>query len=160
MYDIYTILNLDAQVLYCCVQLIVVNIHVDQLLWMKCICFNFLSCIIMIRTDEFFSALYSPFFMQFMKHLFTALFKNTQILKFNSKLRCCQIILADLSGNRSVLQRVQKAMVQFWFVIGRFRSFLCVSRFDVYNRNYNWRQQKTQLWTQLLNCRERVWKAE
>ena len=60
MYNTYTILNLDVQVLYFCVQLIVVNMHVDQLLWMKCIRFNFLPCIIIIRTGEFFSALYSP----------------------------------------------------------------------------------------------------
>ena len=101
------------------------------------------------RTDQnrwIFSALYSPLFIQFMKHLLTALFKNTQILKFKSQLGCRQIILADLLGNRSLLQRVQKVMVHLWFVIGRFRSVLCVSRFDFYDRNYNWRQRKTQLW--------------
>ena len=161
MYITYTILNLDVQVLYFCVQLIVVNMHVDQLLWMKCIRFNFLPCMIIIRTGEFFplSILPSPF-IQFMKHLLTVLFKNTQILKFKSQLGCRQIILADLLGNRSLLQRVQKVMVQLWFVIGRFRSVLCVSRFDVYNRNHNWRQRKTQLWRQLLNFRVRVWKAQ
>ena len=156
----FTILNLDVQVLHFCVQLIVVNMHVDQLLWMKCIRFNFLPCIIVIRTGEFFPLSIPSFFIQSMKNHLTALFKNTQILKFKSQLRCCQIILADLSGNRNLLQRVQKVKVQLWFVIGRFRSVLCVSRLDVYNRNYNWRRQKTQLWRQLLNCRVRVWKAE
>ena len=80
----FTISNLDVQVLHFCVQLIVVNMHVDQLLWMKCIRFNFLPCIIMIRTGEF--ILFS-LFIQFMKHLLTALFKNTQILKFKSQLK-------------------------------------------------------------------------
>ena len=109
----------------------------------------------------FFRSLFSPsLFIQFMKHLLTALFKNTQILRFKSQLSCRQIILADLLGNRSLLQRVQKFMVQLWFVIGRFRSVLCVSRFAVYNRNHNWRQRKTQLWRQLLNFRVRVWKAQ
>ena len=112
IYNTHTILNLDVQVLYFCVQLIAVNMHVDQLLWMKCIRYNFLPCIIMIRTGECFSALYSPLFMQFMKHLLTALFKNALILKFKSQLGCRQIILTDLLGNRSLLQRVQKVMVQ------------------------------------------------
>lgn len=61
MYNTYTMLNLDVQVLYVCVQLIVVNMHVDQLLWMKCIRFNFLTCIIMIRTGEFFPLSLLPF---------------------------------------------------------------------------------------------------
>ena len=100
-----------------------------------------------------FLALYSLLFIQFMKNHLTALFKNTQILKFKSQLRCCQIILADLSGNRGLLQRVQKVMVQLWFVIGRFRSVLCVSRLDVYNRNYNWRPQKR-------NCEGSFWTVE
>ena len=58
----FTILNLDVQVLHFCVQLIVVNMHVDQLLWMKCIRFNFLPCIIMIRTGEFIPLSILPFY--------------------------------------------------------------------------------------------------
>ena len=58
----FTISNLDVQVLHFCVQLIVVNMHVDQLLWMKCIRFNFLPCIIMIRTGEFIPLSILPFY--------------------------------------------------------------------------------------------------
>ena len=41
-----------------------------------------------------------------------------------------------------------------WFVIGGFQSILCVSRFVACGcNNYDWRQQKTQLWRRLLNLR-------
>ena len=45
-----------------------------------------------------------------------------------------------------------------WFVIGGFRSVLCfcVSRFVACDRNYDWRERKTQLWTRLLNFRVRM----
>ena len=43
-----------------------------------------------------------------------------------------------------------------WFVIGGFRSVLCVSRFVACDRNYDWRQRKTQLWRRLLNFRVRM----
>ena len=46
-----------------------------------------------------------------------------------------------------------------WFVIGGFRSVLCVSVFQgsfASDRNYDWRQRKTQLWRSLLNFRVRM----
>ena len=45
-----------------------------------------------------------------------------------------------------------------WCVIGGFRSLLCVSvsRFVACDHNYDWRQQKTWLWRQLLNFRVRM----
>ena len=67
------------------------------------------------------------------------------------------IILVDLSGNRTLLQRVQRS----WFVICdcwisiRFVCF-CVSRFVACDRNYDRRQRKTQLWRRLLSFRVRV----
>ena len=40
--------------------------------------------------------------------------------------------------------------------IGGFRSVFCVSRFLARDRNYDWRQRKTQLWRRHLNFRVRV----
>ena len=67
------------------------------------------------------------------------------------------MILVDLSGNRTLLQRVQRS----WFVICdcwisiRFVCF-CVSRFVACDRIYDRRQRKTQLWRRLLSFRVRV----
>ena len=129
-------MNLDVQVLYFCVLLIVVNMHVDQLLWIKCIRFNFLPCIITISTGEFFRSLFSPFYTIHEKSLNCAFQKHT-----NSKVQKPTSLPSNLlSGplrKQKFTSTVQKVMVQLRFVIGRFRSVLCVSRFDVYNRNYN-----------------------
>ena len=91
----------------------------------------------------------------------TALFKNTRTLKFKAnwhlRFSLPSIILVDLSGNRTLLQRVQRS----WFVICdcwisiRFVCF-CVSRFVACDRNYDRRQRKTQLWRRLLSFRVRV----
>ena len=62
------------------------------------------------------------------------------------------IILADLLGNRT--WRDQKVMVCDWLFI---RSAWCVnfcgSRLIACDCNYDWWQQKTQLWRRLLNLR-------
>ena len=52
-------------------------------------------------------------------------------MHFNPLVQKCQtpIILADLLGNESLLQRVQKIFF-LWFVIGGFRSVLWVSVFQ------------------------------
>ena len=42
----------------------------------------------------------------------------------------------------------------FWFVIGGFRSVF--SGFVACDRNYDWRQRKTELWRRLLNVRVRM----
>ena len=42
-----------------------------------------------------------------------------------------------------------------WWISIRSLCF-CVSRFVVCDHNYDWRQQKTQLWRQLLNFRVRM----
>ena len=42
-----------------------------------------------------------------------------------------------------------------WWILIRFVCF-CVSRFVACDRNYDWRQRKTQLWRRLLNFRVRV----
>ena len=79
----------------------------------------------------------------------TALFKNMWILKFKSQLTSVfsllSIILADLLGNRSLLQRAQKVMdCKLWISI----HFVCFSvpRFVACHHNYNRQQQKTHLW--------------
>ena len=66
-------------------------------------------------------------------------------------------ILADLLENKTLLQRVQKVMygICHWWISIRFGCF-CVSRFVACDRNYDWRQRKTQLWRQLLNLRVRM----
>ena len=55
------------------------------------------------------------FSTHFTSYHITAFFINTQILKFKSQLTfvffAAVIILADLLGNRSLHQRVQKVMV-------------------------------------------------
>ena len=134
-------MNLDVQVLYFYVLLIVVNMHVDQLLWMKCIRFNFLPRIIMIRTGEFFCSLFSPFYTihetslncAFQKQINSKVQKPTSLPSnhLSGPLRKQKFTLTGSKGHGSV---------------GTFRSVLCVSWFDVYNRNYNWRLRKRQLW--------------
>ena len=61
------------------------------------------------------------------------------------------LILTDLLGNKTVLHGFKRS----WFVICGFRSVLCVSvsRFVACDRNYDWRQRKTQLWRWLLKFR-------
>ena len=62
-------------------------------------------------------------------------------------------ILVELLGNRTLLKRVQKVMVcDLWLV--DLDPFLWVpSKFVAYDRNYDWRQRKTQLWRRVLNFR-------
>ena len=79
---------------------------------------------------------------------------NSEAQKLTDVCVLLSIILEDLLGNRSLLQRVQKVMVcDWWILIHRVCS--CVSRFIACDRN-DWRQQKTQLWRQLLNFRVRM----
>ena len=65
------------------------------------------------------------------------------------------IILTDLLGNKTLLHGFKRS----WFVICGFRSVLCfsVSRFVACDRNYDWRQRKTQLWSLEFAC---LWKAQ
>ena len=67
------------------------------------------------------------------------------------------IILADHLENKTLLQRVQKVMygICHWWISISFGWF-CVSRFVACDRNYDWRQRKTQLWGRLLNFRVRM----
>ena len=59
----------------------------------------------------------------------------------------------DLLGNRR-FKRSRFVICDWWISI-RFVCF-CVSRFIACDRNYDWRQQKTQLWRQLLNFKVRM----
>ena len=69
--------------------------------------------------------------------------------KANWRLRfsLLSIILTDLLGNKTLLHGFKRS----WFSI----RFVCfsVSRFVACDRNYDWRQRKTQLWRRLLNFR-------
>ena len=68
------------------------------------------------------------------------------------------IILADLLGNRSLLQQVQKVTVCDCWILICFVYF-CVSGFitcDCNKKNYEWQQWKTQLWRRLWNFRVHV----
>ena len=63
------------------------------------------------------------------------------------------IILTDLLGNKTLLRS--------WFLICDWRISIhfvcfCISRFVTCDRNYDWRQPKTQLWRRLLNFRVRM----
>ena len=60
------------------------------------------------------------------------------------------IILADVWRNRT--WRVQKVVVCDWLFSIRFVRF-CGSRLIACDCNYDWRQQKTQLWRRIFNLR-------
>ena len=88
---------------------------------------------------------------------FTALFTNMRILKFKIQPTIAfslpSIILTDLLGNKTLLRS--------WFLICDWRISIrfvcsCISRFVTCDRNYDWRQPKTQLWRRLLNFRVRM----
>ena len=89
-----------------------------------------------------------------------ALFTNMRILKFRSQPTIAffaavnHLILTDLLRNKTLLHGFKRSR----FVICGFRSVLCfsVSRFVACDRNYDWRQRKTQLWRWLLKFRVRM----
>ena len=92
---------------------------------------------------------------------FTALFKNTRILKFKSQLTIPLFAAVNhLNGPLRKLKFTSMGSKGLWFVICdcwisiRFACFF-VSRFATCNRNYDWRERKT-LWRRLLNFRVRV----
>ena len=79
--------------------------------------------------------------------------REFQSSKANWRLRFSlpSIILEDLSGNRNLLQQVQKVMVCDWWLVNF--DLCCVFQcFKVRccDCNYDWRWQKMQLWRQLL----------
>ena len=92
----------------------------------------------------------------------TALFTNMRILKFKSQLTIA--FFAAVNHLNGPLRKQNFTLTGskgqgLWFVIGGFRSVLCVSgvsRFVACDCNYNWRQRKTQLWKRLLNFRVRM----
>ena len=91
---------------------------------------------------------------------FTTLFKNMQIWKFKSPLTFA-FFAAVNHFSRPLRKEKFTSMGSkgsgLWFVIGGFRSSLCVSLFHgsllVIVIVTHWRQQKMQLWKQLLNFR-------
>ena len=91
----------------------------------------------------------------------TALFTNMRILKFKSQLTIT--FFAVINHLNGPLRKQNFTLTGskghgFWFVIGEFRSVLCVcvSRFVTCDRNHDWRQPKTQLRGRLLNLRVRM----
>ena len=91
--------------------------------------------------------------------LLAALFTNMRILKFKSQPTIAFFAAVNhLNGplrKQNFTLRVQKVMVCDWWISIRFVCF-CVSRFVACDRNYDWRQRKTQLWRRLLNFRVRM----
>ena len=91
---------------------------------------------------------------------FTTLFKNMQIWKFKSPLTFA-FFAAVNHFSRPLRKEKFTSMGSkgsgLWFVIGGFRSSLCVSLFHgsllVIVIVIHWRQQKMQLWKQLLKFR-------
>ena len=93
---------------------------------------------------------------------FTALFTNMRILKFKSQLKIA--FFAAVNHLNGPLRKQNFTLTGskgqgLWFVIGgfliRFVCF-CVSRFVACDRNYDWRQRKTQLRRRLLNFSVRM----
>ena len=92
----------------------------------------------------------------FMNEYVRALLRFSKALEFWSlkanwllRFSLPSIILADLLGNRNLLQRVLKVMVCDWGISSRFVC-CCVSRFVSCGRNYAWRQRIMQLWKWVL----------
>ena len=95
-------------------------------------------------------------------HCFTALVINMRILKFKSQLTIAFFAAVNhLNGPLRKQKLYFNGFKRSWFVIRdwwisiHFVCF-CVSRFVACDRNYDWRQRKTQLWRQLLNFRVRM----
>ena len=90
----------------------------------------------------------------------TALFTNVQILKFKS-----QLTIAFFAAVNHLIGPLRKLyfngfkrsrfVICDWWISIRFVCF-CVSRFVACDRNFDWRQRKTQLWKRLLNFRVRM----
>ena len=108
--------------------------------------------------------------LRFSRHLGGKETKSVVLLRFSKPVnyeiqkptddyvfRYLQSSLADLLENKTLLQRVQKVMygICHWWISISFGCF-CVSRFVACDRNYDWRQRKTQLWRRLLNFRVRM----
>ena len=108
--------------------------------------------------------------LRFSRHLGGKETKSVVLLRFSKPVnyeiqkptddyvfRYLQSSLADLLENKTLLQRVQKVMygICHWWISICFGCF-CVSRFVACDRNYDWRQRKTQLWRRLLNFRVRM----
>ena len=79
--------------------------------------------------------------------------------KANQRLRfsLLSFILTDLLGNSTLLHGFKRSwfVICDWWISIRFVCF-SVSRFVACDRNYDWRQRKTQLWEWLLNFRVRM----
>ena len=95
------------------------------------------------------------------QHFFTALFTNMRVLKCKTQLTIA--LFAAVNHLNGPLRKQNFTLTGskghgFWFVIGGFRSVLCfcVSRFVACDRNYEWRQRKTQLCRRLLNFKVRM----
>ena len=88
----------------------------------------------------------------------TALFAIMRILKFRSQLTIAFFTVVNHLNEPLMKQNFTLTGSKghgWWFVIGGFRSVLCVS-VSFKGRNYDWRQRKTQLWRRLLNFRVRM----
>ena len=81
---------------------------------------------------------------------FAALFMRTLNFTIAFFAAVNHLILTDLLRNKTLLHGFKRS----WFVICGFRSVLCfsVSRFVACDRNYDWRQRKTQLWSLEFAC--------
>ena len=65
------------------------------------------------------------------------------------------IILANLLRKRSLFKRVQKVIVCHWWLLDLdpFCAFMCFEVRCLHDRNYDWRQRKTQSWRRIVNFR-------
>ena len=93
--------------------------------------------------------------------LVTALFTSMRIVKFKSQLTIA--FFAAVNHLNGPLRKQNFTLTGskghgLWFVIGGFRSVLCVSVFQgsLLVIVYDWRQRKTQLWGRLRNFRVRM----
>ena len=92
----------------------------------------------------------------------TKLFKNTRTLKFKSQptfgyFAPVNHLNKPLRKQKLYLNGFKRSwfVICDWWISIRFVCF-CVSRFVACDRNYDWRQRKTQSWRRLLNFRVRV----
>ena len=119
------------------------------------------------RIDPGTAVMHKHFFAVYLHlHLLLAIFycafhkhANSEVQKANWWLRfsLVSIILTDLLGNKTYFKgfKRSKFVICDWWISIHFVCF-CVSRFVACDRNYDWRQRKTQLWRRLLNFRVRM----
>ena len=84
-------------------------------------------------------------------------FKNTRILKFKSQLTITFFAAVNHLNGPLRFNGFKRSWIVIchWWITIPFACF-CVSRFVACDRDYDWRQRKTQFWRRFFNFRVRM----